>query len=1062
MSEPLPQDSGDETDTFGDLLAFHLFVHGTRPEGSPEETGRPWKLEDFANVVRSPLRTVRNWPKPDGIVPVDVASIQRALFGRNRKYKRWRERLADRHREGRSRSFRLSHDPALGITPPPLHGFCGRDPELQHLGSMFNEESSVPVVVHGLPGIGKTALAVEYVHKHGGRFASVWWCYAETRTRLVTSLFALALAQKLVSPREANFELGARAALQWVANHSQQWLLVYDNAVAPIAISDLFPSGRARLLITSRLRLWSTWARALPLEELALPAAVGLLCQIAKREDVVGAEALAIRLGRLPLALDHAANTCLDADLEFSEYLEKLNALLSTLPDNSRYPRHVFATFCLAVDHASPGTACNEIISYLAYCSPDQIPRTLAAGAIDDEERRDVAIAALHRVSLVKYGTLLDGARSLTVHRLVQTVGRIRCEREGNANAVRRRLLDKIVAILPSTFDDYSVWNTFDHLASHVAALWDETPHPVSDPTNWLLVLDTCGRYLTMRSAYGQAEPLLRSSLALSQEAFGSDHPSSQIALNSLAVLLWRSGDLSAAADLAQRAVELCEISEDVSDSAKALSLSTLGNVLIQSGDATAALTAFRKAFRVLDAEGTPDRLLAASIYNGLAVTTAIEGSLQEAEGLLTTAHGIRTKESGPDHPETMVIEHNIASILRKRGLLAEAKAKGQDVFERQSRVLGQDHPATLNSLELLGSLAHGQGQLDLAREHFTELLNRRRGLLPSYHYDLHTALIRLAEVETTLGDLTSAKPRYEEALKGAETIFGPRHETTASVVIRLARVEARLGHLAEAMLGFKRAIGILQDDNSALHATALEYRAELLQARNLNVEATRDYQDALEIRRRVQGAGHPDIATTLRALAHSKMASDDFHGVDGLLREALRIRERVYSEGHELILWLQLDLAHCCAHTGNLTGAKNILSETIKLTERTYGDEHPKTADALKTLAQVYMTEGATREPERLLTRCIHIYETAIGESSTDLATALYMLAQVFVVTRRWTSALKAAMRSLDIAQKTRRGELVPATAELAEMALRALGRSRELQELEQRVAAWYRSPDR
>ena len=59
---------------FGERLRFHLYVHGTRPDGSPDKKGEKWGLKEFAHVVGKTDKTVSNWIK-NLKRPPDIFSI---------------------------------------------------------------------------------------------------------------------------------------------------------------------------------------------------------------------------------------------------------------------------------------------------------------------------------------------------------------------------------------------------------------------------------------------------------------------------------------------------------------------------------------------------------------------------------------------------------------------------------------------------------------------------------------------------------------------------------------------------------------------------------------------------------------------------------------------------------------------------------------------------------------------------------------------------------------------------------------------------------------------------
>jgi hypothetical protein len=201
--------------------------------------------------------------------------------------------------------------------------------------------------VQGMGGVGKTSLAVEYAHRFRGLYAGVCWCPGETRTGLLGALAGLAVTLSAATTEEADVEKAAKAALRRLAEQRATWLLVYDNVSAPDQIADFLPSAGARVLITSRFSDWSELADEVALGVLPLEEGIALLQSRTGRSDAGGAQKLAEALGRLPLALDHAAAYCKRTQMQFGDYATKRSVIVkravSSCPDllESRHERTI-------------------------------------------------------------------------------------------------------------------------------------------------------------------------------------------------------------------------------------------------------------------------------------------------------------------------------------------------------------------------------------------------------------------------------------------------------------------------------------------------------------------------------------------------------------------------------------------------------------------------------------------------------------------------------------------------------------------------------------------------
>jgi hypothetical protein len=439
--------------------------------------------------------------------------------------------------------------PFVGV-PPRIKGFAGRMDALDQLDAILVQERPAAVTqvrlaaVKGMGGVGKTSLAIEYAHRFRALHSGVWWCPAETRTGLLTSLAGLAVALGAAADDTADVAHAAKAALQRLAERRAMWLLVYDNVTSPQEIADLLPSAGARVLITSRFPDWLGWAEEVSLDVLPLAEAIEFLQRRADRTDEIGAKLLAEALGCLPPALDHAAATCRRTQMPFAEYAAVATTQIAAVPRGAMYPRSVAATFDLAIAEATAQCLpCEALMALFALCAPERIPMTLVEGAIADPMQRSMALDALIEISLAKHDPFEDGTPAVAVHRLAQAVARVRLEAKGLGPALVDRAVERLLAIYPNDgFGDTRSWPTSAHLTPHVLTLWRLAPERVSAE-----LLRRVGNYLHWRASYAQAKPLLAEALARYELSEVADPAQLAIYLIDLAGLLWDQGDLAGA-----------------------------------------------------------------------------------------------------------------------------------------------------------------------------------------------------------------------------------------------------------------------------------------------------------------------------------------------------------------------------------------------------------------------------------------------------------------------------------------------------------------------------------
>jgi tetratricopeptide (TPR) repeat protein len=568
--------------------------------------------------------------------------------------------------------------PEVSNLPPRNRNFSGRGRLLEQLHASLEAERAAAVVptgaVHGLGGVGKTQLALEFAHRFASDYDIAWWIPAELPTSATTTLAALA---SRLGVEEMADQSEMLAGLFHRLRARDRWLLVYDNAERPDRLAELLPpGGGGHVLVTSRWSAWSRQATPLRVNVLAREESIAFLARRTGSEDQTALDALAELLGDLPLALEEAAAYLEETGVGLDEYLElvrerarELFGLDRPIDDEQGDQRRVATVWSLSLDrvHQEAPTA-EALLDLCAFLAPD-IPRDLPpeqpqllpeelAQALSDPLAYNWMLAVVGRYSLATVTPMAVG-----VHRLVQAVIQARLGEDGE-----RRWAEVAVGLLRASFPNESwevaTWPSCQRLLPHVLAVaaHAERLGLAGEQVGWLL--DRASTYLRERGQYRQARPVAEQAVAVTEAAFGPASPEVAWCHDGLGRVLRRVGDLAGAKAQSERAVVIGEAALGPDHPDLAIWRSNLGTVLRALGGLEGARVQYERALEISEAALGPDHPNLAIRRNNLGMVLQDLGDLEGARAQFERALAIGEAALGPDHPTVATIRGNLASVL--------------------------------------------------------------------------------------------------------------------------------------------------------------------------------------------------------------------------------------------------------------------------------------------------------------------------------------------------------------------------------------------------------------
>lgn len=759
-----------------------------------------------------------------------------------------------------------------GGVPPRNKHFTGREDILGQVQRTLNQHSQsalVPQALHGLGGIGKSQLAVEFAYRYQDDYHLVWWIQANDERSIRRSL--VSLARRLGQPESADVQDTVDTVLDALRRgdpHSR-WLLIYDDAPEPGTVSPYLPSGVGHVLITSRSRTWASESNAIEVDVFAPEESVRLIRS--RWHDLSDEQALTLAddLGHLPLALEQAVAMHEQTGIPLEEYRRALRGNPSQIlaeGNPANYPKSVAATLGLAfnsVREVAPGAA--YLLRLCAFLSSQPIALPLLTrGRAAQPDNPDVdlsddikvrrAVRDLGRFALVQ----LDVGRDLLrVHNLVGALIRDATP-EDERPAMERHAHAVLAGSNPGDPDDPENWAVHAQIAPHVVPaglVYSLTP------TVRRVVLDQI-RYHFAIGDFAESRRIGASVVEVWRSACGEDDELTLIASRHLSISLRVLGHYTEARALSQDTLEkmVRKLGEDHEHS-----LVTAGSVAADmrlAGEFREALALdAQNLIRHREVLGERDLHSLRALTN-LAVDYRMIGDFTKAAELDEEAILLKADTFGEDHVSTLFSYGCLMRDLYGLGEYRRGLALATEKVPLQELKMPANHPNLLLAKRTHAILLRKAGHNTKALQSARELYDACRRKFGRSHEHTLSALVTLSNALRVTGDPDGALRYGQRALTIYREVFGEPHPFTLTCQVDVAIALQALGRLDEATEYNDAALAALSENLGDDHPHTLcaaNTRANGLAAAELHDQARELSEENLLRSRRVRGVDHPN-----------------------------------------------------------------------------------------------------------------------------------------------------------------------------------------------------------
>ncbi|MEM7246246.1 MAG: tetratricopeptide repeat protein [Acidobacteriota bacterium] len=781
----------------------------------------------------------------------------------------------------------------LHRVPLPSRSFVGRTSELARLCSELTAPRAC-ACVEGLPGMGKTELALQVAHALAAQGAfpgGVFWFSA--RDGDLTGQWASDSVAGRLGLQRSTMAESATAVVTKLSQAGSPLLLILDDVTswsreeAPGPL----PEGThvATLVTTRKRRLGGSRFLHLELESLEREEAQALLVELSGQHD-----------DRLDDLLDHLGGYALAVEIAGVFLREHPSADRAALQESLAVREEKTSAARETSYEASLGDA---FAALWATVDPSTREAWVRAASFESEPFSDALadscrLDADARRRLQEHHLLSRRADSANaMHQLTRDFAYERADEDERARA-ERDFVDGCSKLLQGR--DY-LGNTQSYAldATHHDAAWQRAAASGLTASEQAVLTCSIGYALEatgeLRLARTRYEEAIELSLRDEPNELETDE-SGEVKTaagyrNHLARTCRRLGDHETAIQQLELALEEGLARHGDDHVTTAMARANLGLVLWERSDYERARSLMESAAEVYRNEEGPDE---ARVVANLALVVYELGDLARAGQLAR-----QVIESAADSEDVGVTElairrANYALVLRAQGDLAGARDQHEQALAALIDDLGEDHVQLSLVKTSLAVVLLDLGELDRARQLLNEALSSDLEVFGADHVNVARDRGNLAMVLAELGERDEARRMLEQVLASVTRQFGEASQKVARWQVVLAEVLASTGQLDAAEELARRALATDRDLFADTHRHVCRDLALLshVLGRKGELEEALEHVNRVLDGMRAAPVEHPQVAEALAQRAWLRSTS----GRGDAEQDAVRALEAVSS----------------------------------------------------------------------------------------------------------------------------------------------------------------------
>ncbi len=902
------------------------------------------------------------------------------------------------------------------VNPSAPVDFIGRITELERLHQQLQTGNRV-VLVNGMGGIGKTALAKTFAWQHQNEYDHIVMinllvqddvaltpeqCMAKlVEAFALDNLLATNLGLQFSSDvtDEQKFETIINALKNLPAREQGKSLLLVDNLPDMphnLPLHEILPGPpHWHCLVTSRHLLQGF--DVYKLETLGLPEAKQLFttlytgaCNEATLDllmEEIGCHTLTTELLAKTLQQKEAMMT-LEAftaaiqsrKLDDAALQEKITTAHHNSGETTVYLHLAKALSMVAITPAE-----RKLMVNFAFLLPGSYTAIALAEWLNLEEEEDKKELRETLRQLWQKGWLSKKEDGYSMHRMVQQLVHYQLDPgwediEALRSKITKKLNDR------TTTDYRVVFNTILYGEWFLAAL----PQRITEDFRRAILIGNLGTAYFNKGEFDKAIEHFNKALDIAFMLYGEEHFSIDAWYNNLGNAYDSKGEHGKAIKYYHKAMDIAKRLYGEDHSSFAIRYGNLGGAYCNIGEYDKAIQYFQDAIVISNRFYGGDDPNIATWFNNLGGVYASKGWYDNAIEYYKKALAIGKKFYGEDDPRLATWFKNLGGVYNSKGWYDNAIEYFKESLVIATRYFGEDHPDIAGLYNNFGNAYYLKRDYDKAIEYYKKALVISWRYYGEDHPHMVTRYNNLGKVYESKGEHNKAIEYYKKALEINRKFYGEDHPSVTILYNNLGGAYDRKSHHRKAIQYFYKALIVGRKFYGEDHPDiATTYNNLGLAYKSLGEygKAIEYHEKSIAIGGKFYGEHHPNIATQCGNLGIAYNRNGEYDKAIEYFDRAVAIGKIIYGEYHPDMATCYNNLGNSYAYKGNIGKAIEYYEKAIAISREFYGGDHPDMTTKYSNLGMAYNSNGEPEKANECFEKSLAIGRKFYGEDHPDIA---------------------------------------------------------------------------